>query len=638
MPAAPATPATPPSRVINHPDHVVEDMLAGWLLAHREIRASAGNPRVLRHCAVPQRGRVGIVSGGGSGHEPAFLGYLGPGLLDAVAVGEIFSSPTARSFADALRAADGGAGVACLYGNYAGDNMNVALAVEMLAREGVAVQTVVANDDVASAARGQEARRRGVAGEILMWKVAAARAAAGAPLAAVCAAAHKALAHTRSMGIGLSACVIPAVGKANFQIAPGTMELGIGHHGEPGIEVRAAVGAAEMAELLLAALLPELPFGSGDGAGARVALLLSGLGATPLMEQYILYGEIARRLQARGIAIAFRRVGNLFSSLDMMGVTLTLMLLDDELAACLAAPCASLGLQVAGDPQAADPAQTAPARPMPIPAPAPVPAPQVPAASDAAAQAAAPAACAFPETRPAAADAGSQTAPPAPGTAGAALDMALCGGLVRELIAAVQENRQRLSEIDGLIGDGDHGINMHKGFGACAARLDAMAPAAALQLPRALEQLAQALLDDIGGSMGPLYGGFFSALAATLAPHARLDAALFGQALAAAAANVQRIGGAQVGDKTLIDSLAPACAAYQQALADGLGFAQALAAMARAAQSGMESTRALQARLGRAARLGARSIGVPDAGASSCCLLLQTMARALQRRLGAPGP
>ena len=329
------------NRVINNPDHVVEDMLAGWLQAHSDrVVATPANPRVVKRVQAPERGKVGVVTGGGSGHEPAFIGYVGDGLVDAVAIGEIFSSPTARSFHDAIRASDGGAGVAVLYGNYAGDNMNVGMAHRMAEEEGILVKTVVANDDVASAPKGDEARRRGVAGEILMWKVGAARAAQGASLDEVIAAAQKAIGNTRSVGVGLSACVIPAVGKANFHIEHGTMEVGIGHHGEPGIDVRPTVSAAEMAEMMLKVVLPDLPFGAGD----RVAVLVSGLGATPVMEQYILYGEIAQRLAAQDITVAFNQVGNLFTSLEMMGVTLSVLQLDDELEQYMKYPCVSIGL------------------------------------------------------------------------------------------------------------------------------------------------------------------------------------------------------------------------------------------------------------------------------------------------------
>jgi dihydroxyacetone kinase len=583
------------NRVINNPDLVVEDMLQGWLLAHAGDVVGTANPRVVKRAAAPQRGKVGVVTGGGSGHEPAFLGYVGDGLLDAVAVGEIFSSPTAKSFLDAMRAADGGAGVACLYGNYAGDNMNVRMARELAQAEGIAVKTVVANDDVPSAAKGDEAKRRGVAGEILMWKVGAAKAALGGSLDEVIAVAQRAIANTRSIGIGLSACVIPAVGKANFHIEHGTMEVGIGHHGEPGIDVRKTVTAAEMAGLMLDVVLPDLPFQGGD----RVAVLLSGLGATPLMEQYILYGEIARRLATRDIAVAFSKVGNLFTSLEMMGVTLTVMKLDDELLQCLQAPCSSVGLTVAG----------------PVAAPVEFAA-RVEGAAGQGTQAV---------RRPTVAVAAREVV-------GATVALADAGDLVRDLIDTICANRSYLSEIDGLIGDGDHGINMSKGFSGCATRLDAMGEGARA-LPAALEQLSQALMDDIGGSMGPLYGHFFLGFADTLAPHARLDAGLFGDALAAAVARVQALGNAQVGDKTLIDTLVPALAAYREALGAGADFAACLSAMSDAAEAGKESTRALKARIGRSARLGVRSIGVLDAGATSCCLLLQSMARSLRLQL-----
>jgi dihydroxyacetone kinase len=463
-----------------------------------------------------------------------------------------------------MRAANGGAGVACLYGNYAGDNMNVKMAMSMAEREGITVKTVVANDDVPSAPKGDEAKRRGVAGEILMWKVGAAKAAQGGSLDEVIAAAQKAIDNTRSIGIGLSACIIPAVGHANFTIENGKMEVGIGHHGEPGIDVRATVTASEMADLMLDVVLPDLPFQSGD----KVAILVSGLGATPIMELYILYGEIAKRLEAKGITITFNKVGNLFTSLEMMGVTLTMMKLDDELESCLQAPCNSVGITVAGD-MAAGRTYSG----------------SVAGTTTAAAAPVATKSAAAPRT-----------------ITGPSIDLSTAGDVVRDLITTINTNRAYLSEIDGLIGDGDHGINMSKGFTGCGTRLDAMG-AAANDLPKALEQLSQALMDDIGGSMGPLYGNFFLGFVTTLEPHAKLDAALFGDALAAAIANVQGMGNAQVGDKTLIDTMVPALNAFREAVANGASFADALQAMSVAAEKGKDSTKNLQARIGRSARL-----------------------------------
>ncbi len=333
------------NRIINDPDDVVEDALAGLKLAHPDLLAGTAHPRVIRAAGAGPAGRVGIVTGGGSGHEPAFVGYVGPGLLDAVAIGEVFASPTARAFEAAFKAADGGRGVACLYGNYAGDNMNVKMAVRLAARDGLTVRTVVANDDAASAPPEDRARRRGVAGEILMWKVAAARAAEGADLDEVIAVAQKTIDATRSVGIGLSACTIPAAGKPNFTIADGTMEVGIGHHGEPGIAVRPTETARAMADTMLRTVLPDLPFGRGDD----VAVLVSGLGATPVMELYILYRHVADILAAEGIAVRHRFVGNYFTSLEMMGASVTVTRLDGELDRLLGAPARSIGLTVTGD-------------------------------------------------------------------------------------------------------------------------------------------------------------------------------------------------------------------------------------------------------------------------------------------------
>lgn len=333
------------NRIINDPDDVVEDALAGLKAAHPDLLAGTAHPRVIKAAGAGPAGRVGIVTGGGSGHEPAFVGYVGPGLLDAVAIGEVFASPTARAFEAAYRAADGGHGVACLYGNYAGDNMNVKMAVRLAAREGLTVKCVVANDDAASAPKDERSKRRGVAGEILMWKTAAALAAEGSDLDAVIAVAQKTIDATRSVGVGLSACTIPAAGQPNFTIEDGTMEVGIGHHGEPGIAVRPIEPARVMAATMMATILADLPFERGDD----VAVLVSGLGATPVMELYILYSHVAEILAEAGIRIRHRFVGNYFTSLEMMGASVTLTRLDGELDRLLAAPARSIGLTVTGD-------------------------------------------------------------------------------------------------------------------------------------------------------------------------------------------------------------------------------------------------------------------------------------------------
>lgn len=314
-------------RFINNPDEVVEDTVKGFIKAHSDIVRLAENPRVVIAKDAPHAGKVGVVTGGGSGHEPAFIGYTGKNMLDAVAVGELFSSPTAKSFHDAIREANGGRGVICLYGNYAGDNMNVKMAIKLAAKEGIEVATVVANDDVCSAPPEEREKRRGVAGEIFMWKIGGAKAATGASLEEVRVAAQKAIDSCRSVGIGLGPCTLPAVGHPNFQIELGTMEVGIGHHGEPGVRVEPLKTAAEIAETMCQIVLDDHDL----AAGTEVAVLVSGLGATPVNELYILNDTIEAKISERGLKIYKTYVGNYFTSLEMVGATLTVMALDPEL-------------------------------------------------------------------------------------------------------------------------------------------------------------------------------------------------------------------------------------------------------------------------------------------------------------------
>ena len=327
-------------RILNNPDDIVDEMLKGFLKVHADIVEPADNPRVIKAKKTPGN-KVGIVTGGGSGHKPAFVGYVGENMCDAAAVGEICSSPTAAAFLDAFKAADQGMGVACLYGNYSGDNMNVKMAVKMAKKAGITVKTVVANDDAASAPKDQREKRRGVAGEVLMWKVGGAKAAKGGDLDEVIAAAQKAIDNTRSVGIGLTPCTLPAVGHPNFEIEDGMMEVGIGHHGEPGIEVCPLETASQMARRMTDIVVSDYPYKEGD----EVVVLVSGLGATPVMELYVLYDEIDRILKEKGIRTYKAYVGDYFTSLDMMGATLTVMKVDDELKELIDMPANCMGLR-----------------------------------------------------------------------------------------------------------------------------------------------------------------------------------------------------------------------------------------------------------------------------------------------------
>ena len=461
-------------RIINDPNLVVEDMLKGFLKCHKDrLHADPKNPRTIVSNSFNEKPKVGIVTGGGSGHKPAFIGYCGRNMVDAVAVGEIFSSPTAEAFEQCIRAVDQGLGVAVLYGNYAGDNMNVKMAKRAVEKDGIAVGLVVANDDVPSAPPTERDKRRGVAGEIMMWKCGGAKAAMGGSLDEVIACAQKAVDNTRSVGIGLGPCTIPANGKPNFHIEPGTMEVGIGHHGEPGVRVEPLKSADEMAQEMVDIVLPDLPFGAGD----EVVVLVSGLGATPIMEQYIFFSKVYDLLEEKGISIYKSYVGDYFTSLEMNGITLTVMKLDDELKACIDMPVECDGLTQFGS--------------MPI-------------AETVAAKAPVAAAVAKPvEEAATAAKAKADRE-----RVGTTIKNAGNAGIALAICDAIHEKAAYLSQIDGETGDGDHGINMNKGFLMAKERItDDMT------LSQALNTIGDTLVKDIGGSMGPIYGTFFETLA-----------------------------------------------------------------------------------------------------------------------------
>jgi dihydroxyacetone kinase-like protein len=322
-------------KILNDPHAYVAEMLDGLVLAHPEYYQRAGSDgRVIKRPGAPIAGRVGVVSGGGSGHLPIFTGYVGTGLLDACAIGEVFASPSVDQMADAMRAANGGAGVLRLYGNYGGDCMNFDMAGDMLDLDGIASTTVLLADDVASAPAAEATKRRGVAGMVYAFKIAGAAAETRADLETVTRIAQKASHACRSIGAALTSCTVPAAGKPTFTIGEDDMEMGMGIHGEPGVwrgKLRTADAiAAEMLDLLLA----DLPVARGD----HVSVLVNSLGATPPEELYILYRQVAARFRDIGATIVMPLVGRYATSMEMAGVSFTLCKLDDELERLLKAP------------------------------------------------------------------------------------------------------------------------------------------------------------------------------------------------------------------------------------------------------------------------------------------------------------
>jgi dihydroxyacetone kinase-like protein len=325
---------TQTQKLINDGDAAVDDMLAGMLAAHPgHLWRPTGAPRAVIARHGPRPGKVAVVIGGGSGHEPSFAGFVGRGLADACAVGNVFASPPPQPVVDAAMAAKGGAGVLFLYGNYAGDVMNFDMAAELLEMDGIAVQTVVTTDDVASAP--QRDRRRGVAGNVFIFKAAGAAADLMLPLDQVAQIARHANARTFTMGVALSSCALPQTRRPSFDLPPGQMEIGMGIHGEPGVRRGPLRPADAVVDEIMDTLLAEM----GAVPGDRLAVLVNGLGATPLMELYILHARVAQRLALAGLAVHVALVGTYCSALDMAGASITLMHLDDTLTPLIDHPC-----------------------------------------------------------------------------------------------------------------------------------------------------------------------------------------------------------------------------------------------------------------------------------------------------------
>jgi dihydroxyacetone kinase len=556
-------------KLINAPDGVVGEALDGLTLANAGIARLAGSTTAVRSdvAAVRDAGQVALLSGGGAGHEPAHAGYVGAGMLTAAVAGEVFTSPSVDAVLDAIRAVASPGGVVLIVKNYTGDRLNFGLAAELARAEGIDVETVVVADDVALAAEAG-AGRRGLAGTVLVHKVAGAAAAAGLPLDEVAGRARRVAETVGTMGLALTPCTVPAAGQPGFSLEGDEIEWGLGIHGEPGVERAGLRPVREVVDRLLTAITTD----RGITAGQRVAVLVNGLGATPPMELSIVAGEAARDLRGRGIRVDRIWAGNFLTALDMAGCSLSVLPVDDELLAGLDAPT------------------TAPAWPATVTAGEP--------ASLAA---------------PAGENAESGTLP-----ADDPLRRAL--EAVAEALISV---RDELTELDREVGDGDLGISLARGSAAvladCPDYPGEAGPAAVLRATSAT------LRRSMGGTSGPLYAVMLLRAAAAL-PSAAPDAAQWAAAFRAAVDGVREVGGAEVGDRTMVDALAPAADAFAAAVAGGASGRDALGVAADAAAAGAASTTDIRARLGRSSYLGDRVLGHPDPGAQAVALWLAAIA------------
>lgn len=556
-------------KLLNDPRRVVREMLEGQVALCPQQALLADEDVVLRAGRAPQ-GEVAILSGGGSGHEPAHAGYVGAGMLHAAIAGDVFTSPSVDAVLAAIRASAGPAGAVLVVKNYTGDRLNFGLAAELARAEGIPVETVIVADDVALHGTVEPARRRGIAGTVLVHKVAGAAAAAGLPLDRVTAEARAAAEAIGTMGVSLGPCTVPAAGRPGFELGADEAELGLGIHGEAGVRRIQLAPADALADTMLETILAD----RGLGAGARVALLVNGLGGTPPMELAIVARRALATLRQRGLVVERAWTGNLLTALEMPGVSLTVMAVDDDRLARLDAPTQA-------------PAWPGGGRIPPQPAIIAGPAAGPPS-----------------ETRPA--------TPAGDAVRAAALRAA----------AALEAAEARLTELDSTAGDGDLGISMTRG----AAAIRALTDGDWADAPTALMRMGEVLRRAIAGSSGPFYATALMRAARGLP--ASPTAADWASAFAAAVDTIAELGGARAGDRTMLDALRPAADAFAAGLAAGRSPHAAWADAVAAAEAGAEATTRMHPRVGRAAYLGERALGTPDAGATAATVWIRALGQA----------
>jgi dihydroxyacetone kinase len=587
-------------RMLNDAPNFREEMIGGYVAAYSNIlRRVPGASGVIANSA-PAPGKVGVVVGGGSGHYPAFYGLVGDGLASAAAIGDIFTSPSGEQCYRVAKAANGGAGILFTFGNYAGDVMNFGMAETRLLAEGIPARTVLVTDDVLSAKPEEADRRRGIGGGFFVFKTAGASAARGDNLDTVAALTAHANNRVRTAGIAFGGATIPGQPEPLFTVEDGMMEVGLGIHGEPGIRIEEHRPANEIASMLVDVLLAEAP----ANAGSEVAILVNGLGGTKYEEMFVLYSGIAPLLEKQGLRVHDAQVGEFVTALDTAGCSLSIFWLDDELKTLLDATAKSpaftrIGPDVAVAASAIGTANTIANR-------------LQAAVED------------FTE-----AISGEEAAETLGGAAGAAARQALA-----QAQAAVAAIEQELGRLDAMAGDGDHGAGMVRGLKAANDELGDLS-AFGGTARQAFTRGGTAFQNAAGGASGALVGAFLIALGSALpAIDDEVKADAYARALANGLATIQKLGGAQPGDKTMVDTLTPFVAALEAASDRTGNIAEAWRQALPAAEAGMQSTSEMVSKRGRASRLGERSKGFPDPGATSMYEILKAFGRAFDAKQG----
>lgn len=572
------------TRLYNDPVKFVDEATEGFVAAHaqRVCQVPGGVIRSTRS----EPNTVAVVIGGGSGHYPAFAGLVGQGLAHGAVMGNLFASPSAQQVYNVCKAANNGAGVLLSFGNYAGDVLHFGQARERLIREGIPCEIVAVIDDVSSAGQDELHKRRGIAGDLTVFKIAAAAAEAGYSLEEVVRVSRAANLRTRSMGVAFDGCTLPGSKDALFHVPPGKMAVGLGIHGEPGISEQDVPTADALAELLVSHLMEEIPDGIGSVKGAKVSALLNGLGSIKYEELFVVYRRVNQLLADAGLEIVEPEVGELVTSLDMAGASLTLFWLDDELETFWRAPADTPAYRK-GNLKAAPPID---ASQLDIPDEDAIP----PASEESIA-------------------------------AGRCLYKALSA--TRKLI---DQNVEELGRLDAIAGDGDHGIGMQRG--AVAAELaaeDAVSRNAGAGT--LLRLAAEAWADRAGGTSGAIWGVMLNALSVTLGDDEDPTAAHYAEGITKAKNDVMEFGKAKLGDKTLVDALAPFSEALEQAVSAGDDLSTAWRKAVEACEAAAKATSELKPKMGRARPLAEKSLGTPDPGAVSLSMIVAAIQPVIDR-------
>ncbi|MET3075138.1 dihydroxyacetone kinase family protein [Pantoea leporis] len=564
--------------LFNQPSAFAAELIEGFVAANADkVRQVAGG--VVRSTRS-QPNTVAVIVGGGSGHYPAFAGLVGQGLAHGAAMGNLFASPSAQQIYNVARAAHNGAGVLLMFGNYAGDVLHFGQACERLRAEGIACEVLAVTDDISSAGKDELEKRRGVAGDLCVFKAACAAAEAGHDLSQVLQLAQHANSRTRTFGVAFSGCSLPGASHPLFEVEKGRMALGLGIHGEPGIKETDMPSADELAEIFVERLLNELPADIPQAEGQRVAVILNGLGSVKYEELFVVYRRVAQLLKAANLQVVEPDVGEFVTSFNMAGASLTLMWLDDQLETLWRAPTNTPAYRK-GSVLVAQPLSAAE---------------RVESTE---------------EALPAA-------------TAESQESAKRVLQLLESVSEMLQRNAERLGDIDAVAGDGDHGIGMERGvLGAVekAREVAARGAGAGSLLCRA----ADAWADKAGGTSGALWGVALTALGTALGDRQTPDAQRVATGVREAKEGIMHFGKARVGDKTMVDVLVPFSDSLNEAVAAGASLTDAWLKAAQVADKAAQDTAQLVPKMGRARPLAEKSVGTPDAGAISLALIVNTV-------------